>query len=425
MGVQYEDAVKMFDQVDKPPSGVELMDMNLKMVRAMKTAPAPVVRILAREAVTTEEKAEFDGIDAKGREESDKKSTDMTDDKAMNEIWNKRGSGAFAETDQAGRQATEGEAKKVRKLVGMCLRECPANKQGMGFYHDKKMNICYKCKSDCQKCGQYEGECSTCGWGMYEEEASTETEVEDDDGNVVDVKVKTCKACHASCKRCSGPGESQCKGCSKGFQLRAGKCVAGGRCKSGEVQVDSADAECVEDDGTKCKECKACSDSKCHRCKDATAGKCMQCKKGYTRSNSGSCTKCSEGCLKCKDSSTCLMCDKMYYLLENSKNSNSSAKVMCVKRCPVFYKAVSMKSLSASDLNRFKADDGNADPTDEVKVNAGKRKEYFDAKLKFERGEMSRADMEAKKNAIGRRLLAGGWNAPAARAVPGGGPNGD
>jgi hypothetical protein len=63
------------------------------------------------------------------------------------------------------------------------------------------------------------------------------------------------------------------------------------------------------------------------------------------------------------------MCDKMYYLLENAKNSNSSAKVMCVKRCPVFYKPVDMKNIPKADLDRFKADDGNADPNDPVKIN--------------------------------------------------------
>lgn len=101
--------------------------------------------------------------------------------------------------------------------------------------------------------------------------------------------------------------------------------------------MDSADTECVEDDGTRCKECKACSDKNCHRCDATTSGACKQCKKGFFRTSGGACTACSKGCLKCKDARTCLMCDKMYYLLENEKNSNSSAKVMCVKRCPVFY----------------------------------------------------------------------------------------
>jgi hypothetical protein len=113
---------------------------------------------------------------------------------------------------------------------------------------------------------------------MYEVDDQSDVEVEDDEGNVKKLSTKKCAKCHSSCKRCSGPKETECKGCAKGFQLSkaTGKCVAGTRCQPGEVQVDSEDTECVEDDGTRCKTCKACTDKNCHRC-DATL-KCMQCK---------------------------------------------------------------------------------------------------------------------------------------------------
>jgi len=51
----------------------------------------------------------------------------------------------------------------------------------------------------------FEGECSTCGWGMYEVAAAATTEVTDDEGNVKELTTKTCAKCHSSCKRCSGP----------------------------------------------------------------------------------------------------------------------------------------------------------------------------------------------------------------------------
>jgi len=146
MDVKYEDATKMFDKVDAPPSGSDLADMNFKMVAAMKSAPT---RRVLRQAPTQEETADFAAMDTLAAEESDELSTDMTQDKALNEIWNNGGDGVEQESDAAGRNAVETEAKKVRKLVGMCLRECPSTKQGMGFYHDKKTNVCYKCKSDC------------------------------------------------------------------------------------------------------------------------------------------------------------------------------------------------------------------------------------------------------------------------------------
>jgi hypothetical protein len=204
LNVDYEDAKKMFDRVDKPPTGNELLDINFEMVRAMKSKPK--ARILAKEKVSTQEKADFDAMETGAKTETDKKSTDMTDDKALNEIWNSGGKLPTKANATEARKSAEGMQKKVRKLVGMCQKECPTNKEGMGFFHDKASNICYKCKSDCQKCGMFEGECSTCGWGMYEVAAAATTEVTDDDGNVQELTTKTCAKCHSSCKRCSGPG---------------------------------------------------------------------------------------------------------------------------------------------------------------------------------------------------------------------------
>jgi hypothetical protein len=100
------------------------------------------------------------------------------------------------------------------------------------------------------------------------------------------------------------------------------------------------------------------------------------------------------------------MCDRKYFLLENAKNSNSSAKVMCVERCPVFYQPVPFKNLKTSDKDRFKGDDGNANANDAIKNNQKKRTDYFKAKEDFAKGKISRADMEAKKTAVGTRLLA-------------------
>jgi hypothetical protein len=74
------------------------------------------------------------------------------------------------------------------------------------------------------------------------------------------------------------------------------------------------------------------------------------------------------------------MCDSKYYLLENTKNTNASAKVRCVKRCPVFYKPVGMDKVSQADKDRFKGDTGNEDPNDAVRNNAKKRDDYFKAK---------------------------------------------
>lgn len=134
----------------------------------MKAKPAQTRLLAAKEKISATEQADFDTLDKAGKVETDKKSTDLTDDKAMNEIWNSGGRLENVDGDAASRTKFEGKAKKVRKMVGICEKNCPENKAGMGFFYDKKTNVCFKCKSDCQKCGMFEGDCQTCGWGMYE-----------------------------------------------------------------------------------------------------------------------------------------------------------------------------------------------------------------------------------------------------------------
>lgn len=115
----------MFDKLDQPPSGSDLADMNFRMVRAMKSKPAGSSRILAKKAASTAELAEFSAMDTESAKESDKLATDMTDDKLMNDIWNNGGDGPMQDTEAGERTDVEGKVKKVRKLVGMCQRECP------------------------------------------------------------------------------------------------------------------------------------------------------------------------------------------------------------------------------------------------------------------------------------------------------------
>jgi len=198
--------------------------------------------------------------------------TDMSDDPVLNEVLNSEGRFEATDDDAALRAEADQVKKPIKKLVGMCEAECPRNIEGMNFFSIPERGLCFKCKDDCQKCGEFEGECDTCAFGQYEVTSTEGTEIEDDDGNVELVYTKEGRQCHASCKRCTGPAADQCKGCYKGFQMRNNTCVAGTRCLSGEVQVDSEDEECVNDDGTRCKTCKPCNDENCHRCESDAAG---------------------------------------------------------------------------------------------------------------------------------------------------------
>jgi len=129
----------------------------------MKAKPAS--RILTRKKVSTEEKAEFAEMGTKAAKDTTMKDTDMSDDDAINAIWNTKGRQASETNSTKLRADLKSKKKPVRKLIGMCLKECPTNKEGMNFFLDKKTKVCYKCKDDCQKCGVFEGECGTCAFG--------------------------------------------------------------------------------------------------------------------------------------------------------------------------------------------------------------------------------------------------------------------
>jgi hypothetical protein len=96
-----------------------------------------------------------------------------------------------------------------------------------------------------------------------------------------------------------------------------------------------------------------------------------------------------------------MMCAPDRYLLENAKNSNSSAKFLCVKRCPVFYKTVAMKNVRPSKKTQLAGATGNEDSSDPIRANAAQRKDYFEKKEKYERGEIDRATMETARTAVG------------------------
>lgn len=120
IGVEYEDAKRMSDEWDDQPSGKDLQKMNYAMVKAMKSAKPKGGRLLEEKKVkvkvSADEKTSFDKLDtdAKGGEK-DKMSTDMSDDKMMNEIWSKRGRTEESDdSDDKKRTAMEGAKKKIR-----------------------------------------------------------------------------------------------------------------------------------------------------------------------------------------------------------------------------------------------------------------------------------------------------------------------
>uniref|UniRef100_A0A804HJM5 protein disulfide-isomerase n=1 Tax=Homo sapiens TaxID=9606 RepID=A0A804HJM5_HUMAN len=115
---------------------------------------------------------------------------------------------------------------------------------------------------DCQ--AGYGGEaCGQCGLGYFEAERNASHLV--------------CSACFGPCARCSGPEESNCLQCKKGWALHHLKCVDIDECGT-EGANCGADQFCVNTEGSY--ECRDCAKA-CLGCMGAGPGRCKKCSPGY------------------------------------------------------------------------------------------------------------------------------------------------
>uniref|UniRef100_A0A5F9CHJ0 protein disulfide-isomerase n=1 Tax=Oryctolagus cuniculus TaxID=9986 RepID=A0A5F9CHJ0_RABIT len=115
---------------------------------------------------------------------------------------------------------------------------------------------------DCQ--AGYGGEaCGQCGLGYFEAGRNASHLV--------------CSACFGPCARCSGPEESNCLQCKKGWALHHLKCVDIDECGT-ERATCAADQFCVNTEGSY--ECRDCAKA-CLGCMGAGPGRCKKCSPGY------------------------------------------------------------------------------------------------------------------------------------------------
>lgn len=115
---------------------------------------------------------------------------------------------------------------------------------------------------DCQ--AGYGGEaCGQCGLGYFEAGRNASHLV--------------CSACFGPCARCSGPEESHCLQCKKGWALHHLKCVDIDECGT-ERATCAADQFCVNTEGSY--ECRDCAKA-CLGCMGAGPGRCKKCSPGY------------------------------------------------------------------------------------------------------------------------------------------------
>ncbi|EQB76957.1 hypothetical protein CB1_000105016 [Camelus ferus] len=156
---------------------------------------------------------------------------------------------------------------------------------------------------DCQ--AGYGGEaCGQCGLGYFEAERNASHLV--------------CSACFGPCARCSGPEESNCLQCKKGWTLHHLKCVDIDECGTERASC-GPDQFCVNTEGSY--ECRDCAKA-CLGCMGAGPGRCKRCSPGYQQVGS-----------KCLDVDECetVVCPG-----ENEQCENTEGSYRCV--CAEGYK---------------------------------------------------------------------------------------
>eukprot|EP01017_Pseudomicrothorax_dubius_P043815 TRINITY_DN7356_c0_g4_i1.p1 TRINITY_DN7356_c0_g4~~TRINITY_DN7356_c0_g4_i1.p1 ORF type:complete len:552 (+),score=25.67 TRINITY_DN7356_c0_g4_i1:67-1722(+) len=241
------------------------------------------------------------------------------------------------------------------KCTGPRPDQCIEAKVGYGIKNGTKDLI--PCPSNCHSCSS-EKKCATCSYGYFLEN-------------------QTCISCPANCMKCKKEKETdtapKCLVCNSGYTL-----VADGKsCKA----CDHGCAECTE---TKCikpmpkfyisksdlvsscpDNCLSCGDSRictrcfsefiptsygwCERCSNLFAGcnacqndRCTACSYSSSKGRrynlvDGKCIQCPEGCDKCTDSNTCLLCFKNFKL-EADKKCKALTVMACLEPAETFYK---------------------------------------------------------------------------------------
>ncbi|XP_036911523.1 protein disulfide isomerase CRELD1 isoform X2 [Sturnira hondurensis] len=158
---------------------------------------------------------------------------------------------------------------------------------------------------DCQ--AGYGGEaCGQCGLGYFEAERNASHLV--------------CSACFGPCARCSGPEESNCLQCKKGWALHHLKCVDIDECGTERANC-GADQFCVNTEGSY--ECRDCAKA-CLGCMGAGPGRCKKCSPGYQQVGS-----------KCLDVDEC---ETEVCPGENERCENTEGSYRCV--CAEGYKQI-------------------------------------------------------------------------------------
>ena len=204
-----------------------------------------------------------------------------------------------------------------------------------GYYQDTGTQTCKLCDTSCKTCsGTAATNCLSCPTGKYLLAANNSCVSCDVDGYFQDTDTQTCKACHASCKTCSGTASTNCLSCYSGkfFLASNNSCVS---CNVDGYYQDTIAQTCHTCDLS----CQTCSGSAATSCLTCYSGKymltannsCVSCNiNGYYQDTlTQTCEACDASCKTCSGSAAtnCLSCYSGKYLL-TANNSCVSCDVV-------------------------------------------------------------------------------------------------
>ncbi|EAR93940.2 H-type lectin domain protein (macronuclear) [Tetrahymena thermophila SB210] len=219
-----------------------------------------------------------------------------------------------------------------------------------GYYPDKLLNSCQKCKKGCDKCIQFSvcTECST----IANSQGVVQTYILDEklqvcilnclEGQYLDFQTNECSACDKSCLTCNGKTNQNCLSCINGARINSqGIC----QCQKENEGFSDDFKYCIQ---CQIKNCNKCFYSNsCESCSELASlnpekNQCI-CEDGYFYSDSyKKCIKCIQSsCLTClSDGITCTKCQSGFLKTEQSictycnNYKYSSDGKSCDSKCP-------------------------------------------------------------------------------------------
>ncbi|CAM9347503.1 unnamed protein product [Bubo scandiacus] len=146
--------------------------------------------------------------------------------------------------------------------------------------------------------------CAECGDGYYEASRNKSHLV--------------CAECYRACGRCTGPEDSSCLRCKRGWVLHEHRCIDIDECGT-EMAHCRANQFCVNTEGSY--ECRDCSTA-CIGCMGAGPARCKKCNKGYWRDGA-----------KCLDVDECASAEEPVCMgaQEVCENTEGSYRCVCAR----------------------------------------------------------------------------------------------